>query len=55
MQVSNLGASVDNEYCYDLKALQFFRIKFVMPAGVSGRGQILWLGCIAASRNKETN
>jgi hypothetical protein len=34
MQISNLGASVDNEYCYDLKALQFFRIKFVMPAGV---------------------
>ena len=39
MQVSNLGASVDNEYCYDLKALPFFRIKFAMPAGVSGRAR----------------
>ena len=46
MQVSNLEASVDNEYCYDLKALPFFRIKFAMPAGVSGRARSYGWGAL---------
>ena len=39
-QVANLEASVDNGYCYDLKALQFFGIKFAMPSGTSCKTSI---------------
>ena len=39
-QVANLEASVDSGYCYDLKALQFFGIKFTMPSGTSCKASI---------------
>ncbi len=39
-QVTDLEASVDNGYCYDLKALQFFGIKFSIPSGTSCKASI---------------